>query len=259
MPGHDSPVISELDSTTLGAGLQLTLLDGFRLERAGRALAVSGRGQRLLALLALRGGATRTVIAGMLWPDVPEERARASVRTTVCEVQRSLPGLLTVGPQTLRLSAEVEVDVTALLALAGAALRSTVEPADGALPQSVVDLLPGHRLSGPLLAGWTDDWVLVESERLHHLRLHALDAWVDRALTLEFLALALALAEAAVEVDPLRESAHRRLMQIHLAQGNIASAVRQYHQFTALLHQALGIRPSRLIAELADSILLVSR
>ncbi len=259
MRSNHAPVRSDLSIIPRRTTVRMTLLDGFGLEMEGQSLAVGGRGQRLLAFLALHGGAARSVVAGMLWPEVPEERARASLRAGVCELQRSAPGLLAVGLQSLSLSPALKVDVTELLAVAGTALRATLEAWDGAVPETVVDLLPGNRLAGPLLTGWTDDWVLAERERLQHVRLHALDAWVARATALEFYALALSLAEAAVAEDPLRESAHRRLMQVHLAQGDVAAALRQYEVFQHLLHQALGIRPSRLITDLAEKILQVSR
>ena len=112
----------------------------------------------------------------------------------------------------------------------------------------------GRRLAGPLLPGWTDDWLLAEIERIQQLRVHALDIWAARLLAVAAYPLALSVAEAAVLADPLRESAHRRLMEVHLAQGNTASALRQYQRFSALLREELGIRPSRLIQAMADRI-----
>jgi DNA-binding SARP family transcriptional activator len=62
---------------------ELRLLGGFRLTVDGRTRRVSPSGQRLLALLALRGPHPRSYAAGTLWGDVSESRALARLRTAV--------------------------------------------------------------------------------------------------------------------------------------------------------------------------------
>src|SRR3954447_4040631 len=55
---------------------------------------------------------------------------------------------------------------------------------------------------------------------------------------------ALQAAYAAVHAEPLRESAHRTVVQVHLAEGNLAEALRAYERFRAVLAVELGILPS---------------
>jgi DNA-binding SARP family transcriptional activator len=55
---------------------------------------------------------------------------------------------------------------------------------------------------------------------------------------------ALAAGLAAVSCDPLRESAHRRLAQVHIAEGNFAEALRQYQTYRRLARTELGLPPS---------------
>jgi len=55
---------------------------------------------------------------------------------------------------------------------------------------------------------------------------------------------------AALRNEPLRESAHRALISVHLAEGNPSEALRQYRQFRELLRAELGLEPSPLIKEL---------
>jgi DNA-binding SARP family transcriptional activator len=55
---------------------------------------------------------------------------------------------------------------------------------------------------------------------------------------------------AATAAEPLRESAHRLLIQVHLAEGNVAEAVRQYELYRGLLATELGIEPSLAIKRL---------
>jgi transcriptional activator len=47
-----------------------------------------------------------------------------------------------------------------------------------------------------------------------------------------------------VHGDPLRESAHRRLIELHLADGNPAAALRQYTTYQTLVRSELGVSPS---------------
>ena len=51
-------------------------------------------------------------------------------------------------------------------------------------------------------------------------------------------------ALAVIATDPLRESAHRALIRVHLAEGNIGEALRQYAFFRRLSTQLLGLDPS---------------
>ena len=55
---------------------------------------------------------------------------------------------------------------------------------------------------------------------------------------------ALEVGLAAVASEPLRESAHRAVMRVHIAEGNAAEAFRQYDLFRGLLQSRLGVLPS---------------
>lgn len=54
----------------------------------------------------------------------------------------------------------------------------------------------------------------------------------------------------SIAADPLRESAHRAVVRLHLAEGNVGAAVRQYELCRRLLDQQLGIEPTQLMDEL---------
>jgi tetratricopeptide (TPR) repeat protein len=55
---------------------------------------------------------------------------------------------------------------------------------------------------------------------------------------------ALEAALAAVWGEPLRESAHRVLIKVHLAEGNYGEAMRQYRLYREQLNSELGLDPS---------------
>jgi len=217
---------------------RLWLLGQFRLELPTGTVELCRNGQRVLAFLALRRRVCRTVVAGTLWPEVTEEHARGSLRTTLWKLPREEPPLIGSRGDTLLITPGLRVDVHDLAHTAlGMAESGGGSPSHGEPP---LGLLTGE----DLLPGWDEDWVLVERERLRQLRLHALDALAE-ALTREGKrALAMEAAWASVRAEPLRESAHRAVIAAHLAEGNIGEAVRHYDAFRKLLQEELGVEPS---------------
>jgi len=55
---------------------------------------------------------------------------------------------------------------------------------------------------------------------------------------------------ACVAADPLRESAHRALIQAYLEEGNPSLALRQYHRFRQVAEEDLGLEPTEHIKRL---------
>ncbi len=230
---------------------RVTLLDGFRLEVPGRHQRSAGdelpRGvQRLVAHLCLSHRPTRTATAGQLWPDVPEDHAHGSLRSALWRLNKAAPGLIEVSGSALRLAAGVRVDVWELDDWAQRAIA----------PPGVADevAVPDATLLGDLLPGWYDDWVLLERERLRQLRMQALEAVAARLAFLGRHCEALEAAYAAVRADPLRESAHRTVVRVHLAQGNLAEALRAYEFFRARVEDELGVPPTERMTRLVQDI-----
>jgi DNA-binding SARP family transcriptional activator len=207
---------------------------GFRLLAGGRPVPLVGNAERLLAYLALSGPVPRVVAAGSLWPDVPERRALGSLRTTIWRCNRVVGGLVTVHRERIALAGFVRLDVAELTDAAVSGDASA-------------DVLRDRHAE--LLPGWYDEWVLFERERLRHLRLLALEDAALRLASRGNHAAAFELAVEAVRCEPLRESARRAVIAVHLAQHNVVEAVREYRRFRDLLVGDLGVEPS---AELAD-------
>jgi DNA-binding SARP family transcriptional activator len=226
---------------------RVALLDGFVLERSrgGTTTAVTDLprcAQRLIAHLSLSGRPGRSAIAGQLWPDVPEENAHGSLRSALWRVQKAVPGLVDVSGGALGLADGVRVDVREFTDWA----RRVLDPhavADGMVAPEVA-------LPGELLPGWYDDWVLIARERLRQLKMHALEVLADKLVDAGRYGEAVQAAYAAVEIEPLRESAHRAVLRVHFAEGNTAEAVRAYKGFRDLLADELGVAPSPLMSDL---------
>jgi DNA-binding SARP family transcriptional activator len=222
---------------------RLTLLGPFRLERGEETLRPTENGCRVLAMLGLRGAMSRSDLAGQLWQDASEQCALGSLRTALWRLRKTAPDLLDASGTYLRLQAGVEVDVTAFAAWASGLLRADPEFAVG--PPSVP--------AGDLLVGWSDDWALLERERLRQLRMHAqeeLARWLCRQGRF---AEACEAALEAIGLEPLRESAQRTLIAVHLAEQNVIEARRCYETFASALHAELGIPPSEDLRKLVDT------
>jgi DNA-binding SARP family transcriptional activator len=223
-------------------GWRLSLLGSWRLSLHGQPVDIGVNGQRLLALLALRGPCNRPYLAGMLWPERSEPQAQANLRATLSRLRHRPPArtVMTSGAG-IALRPEVGVDVGDLVDVAYRVL-------DGHLP-SVWPILCRLRAED-LLVGWYEDWITAERERIRQLRLHALERLSTQLLQRGDHPAAVDAALAAVAIEPLRESAHRAVIRVHLAEGNRAEALRQAERLRQLLRHELGVEPSQLISEL---------
>ncbi|GGV07151.1 hypothetical protein GCM10010260_51030 [Streptomyces filipinensis] len=225
---------------------RLRLLGQFRLEFGTESVELCRNGQRLLAFLSLRERAPRTVLAGTLWPEVTEEHARGSLRTTLWKLPRGDTPLVRCCGDVLLVTPALHVDVYALT-------RTALSVVAGCGPPPCCHPPLGLLVGEDLLPGWDEDWVLLERERLRQLRLHALDSLAQTLIEQGRTALAMEAAWAGIRAEPLRESAHRAVVAAHLAEGNVCEALRHYAAFRSLLNDELGVEPSprftRLLAE----------
>jgi DNA-binding SARP family transcriptional activator len=233
-----------------GGGVQIGMLGGFDFSSDGTPIALPLGAQRLLAFLALHGDAHRAAAAERLWPDSVPARAAANLRSALWRGRRagSVTVIDSIGPR-LRLSPQCHVDLVdcqrRAAQIADSLNRSAVD--------DVADMIDG--LSRELLPGWSEDWVTLARERWNHVRLHTLERLARKLLDAERYLPALETAMAAISIEPIRETAHRAVIEIHTAEGNVASALRHYHRYRVLLHRELGVAPSPRMAELAQSLL----
>lgn len=220
--------------------LRLALIGGFALWRGSQELGIATSGQRLIALLALRDRPVgRLHVAGTLWPDYPTARSLADLRTSLWRVNQSSEQVIAATPSFLGLDADVEVDVRNLAAFAR-------QLAEAGTASETIDLDSVHLadLAGDLLPDWYDDWLQDEREGLRQTRLHALESLARRLSASGRHADAIQAALAAIHLEPLRETAHRTLIEMHLAEGNWSEACRQFQRCQRLLREELGVEPS---------------
>jgi DNA-binding SARP family transcriptional activator len=226
---------------------RLTLLGGFSLRVDGTVVPVAAGPQRLVALLALHDRAlSRGYIAGVLWADSTEARAQSCLRSTLWKTRAEGLSLIEARGDSLELSPDVDVDVRFVMGLA----RDLVA---GHFSQDM-SALAEPWFSGELLPGWYEDWVELERERLRQLTLHALESLCVHLTSTRRYGAAVLAGLAAVGREPLRESAHRVLIQAHLAEGNAGEAVRRYQRYAEIAGRELGVEPSPMMRSLLSGV-----
>jgi DNA-binding SARP family transcriptional activator len=58
-----------------------------------------------------------------------------------------------------------------------------------------------------------------------------------------------------VAIEPLRESAHRRVIAVHVDEGNLVQAIRQYRAYQQLLDDELSMQPTAQLRALRGPLL----
>ncbi len=238
---------------------RLVLLGGFRLTIDDDDVAVtSAVAQSLLAFLALHGDVahTRVRLAGLLWPDLPEDRSRRRLTQTVWRLRNECPdGRLpvTVSADSLQFDAsKCSVDaVEAIAALERFESDERKVPDEADLGR----LIAVERLfSGSLLPGHYDEWMADERSGFERRHLRVLQRIVTAYRRQGELDHALDWAQQVVENDPLSEAAYRQLMQILLLLNRPGDARRAFAALEATLQDEFSASPSAETKQLAELI-----
>lgn len=219
------------------ATVRLRLLGGFELTVDDCPQELPPAAARLVAFLALSGRTLlRSYVAGVLWGDRSEERAGACLRSAIWRANATYPVIRAARTRLALMGMSVDAVDAAQAAHAQLVGGSPVPPAV---------------LTGELLPGWYDDWVIVERERLGQLCLEGMEQMAQTYLRQGRWHQAVEAALAVVAVEPLRESAHCVLIEAHTAAGNRAAALRQYDACRVLMRRELGLEPGAAVSRAA--------
>ena len=228
--------------------VRLGLLGGFRLSVEAEDVPLPMNAQRLVCFLALHDQPLlRTFVSGALWEESTDHRAGGSLRSALWRLRRATYPVVALTSDHIELAPTVAVDLREGEALAHRVLDPSQDLDDVAEVNEEV-------LSADLLPDWTEDWVLMERESYHQLRLRALEALCRRLTAKGRFGQAVQAGLAAVSGEPLRESARLALIEAHLAERNVAAALREYEAFRQLLQDDLGLDPSEEMRALVEGI-----
>lgn len=225
------------------AAPEVTVLGSFGVRCGSGAVEMRPSSRKLVALLAVRGPLQRESAAGLLYPDLPAGRASGNIRTVLWRLREDADGLLAEEGNQMHLS-NARVDLADVRAWCDRSLQGAADDAC---------LVP--RATAVLLPGWSDPWLTEPREELCMSQILALEANAQGQLMAGHFGAASRFALAAVGMDPLRESAVRLLVDIHLREGNTVEAVRRYRRFQQLLWLELEAVPGPALNSLVAPVL----
>jgi DNA-binding SARP family transcriptional activator len=221
--------------------ISLSLIRDFEVRHNGELVDLPPNSQRLVGFLAFQDRPVRrSYVSGTLWFNADDYRASASLRSALWRLP-SMPGFDLVGSSHTHiwLRPSVTIDIREMMERG---MRVLSAPhGDSELIDVARELVS---FGDDVLVGWYDDWVITEREQFRQIRLHALDRIGDQLLDQGRFCDALQVGLAAIRAEPLRESSHRLLIRVHLREGNVAEAIRQYRSYAGLLRRELQATPS---------------
>lgn len=194
---------------------------------------------------------SREMIAGMLWGEKDEARARHSLSQALSDLRRTFGDQLVLGNSQFVWSPSnaISVDVARLSAIEPAyASREELELFE-TLHQG--EFLQGFDFAQTGLSSWME----AERERLSR-RLHdALARLAQIRLAAREYDLALSTAQRILELDPYDETVHRTIMRCHAGKGFPRRARDHFEALARELEIELGVTPEDETADLLSQIL----
>jgi DNA-binding SARP family transcriptional activator len=224
---------------------RVEILGGFRLSQGAETVRVSTSAERLIAFLAVHNRpVSRLYVASSLYLELTDARAAANLRSILWRLRSEGLRVVEVDGAEIRLTGGVTTDLGDALALATQILAD-----DSAVESDFAPFLTD------ILPDWYDDWLVFERDRYRQLRHLVLELLCRRLAARADFSHAVTAGLAAVEIDPLSESAQGALIEAYLAEGNCASALRQYQCFSRALAEDLGLEPSPCLRRLFGDVL----
>jgi WD40 repeat protein/DNA-binding SARP family transcriptional activator len=247
------------------ARLSVRLLGPLKVIQDGESVTgfESDKARALLAYLAVETAHPhrREKLAGLLWPDWPEQAARANLRRTLANLRQVIgdrqatPPFLLISRQMIQFNSASDawIDVMAFTNLleAKGASQQVIHRLEEA-----VELYRGSFLEGFSIGDSPafEEWTLLNREQLHRLMMEALHRLADGYERRGEYERALQHTWRQVDLDPWREKAHRQLMRLLALNGQRGVALTQYETCRRLLAEELGVEPAEETTRLYEQI-----
>jgi TolB-like protein/DNA-binding SARP family transcriptional activator/tetratricopeptide (TPR) repeat protein len=218
--------------------IHVATLGGLRIERDGeeiRDLLAQPVRCALFLYVAIKRRATRDELAVLLWPERSDERARHSLSQTLYELRRRLgDDWVTANGDHVEVASAVTVDALEFIAAT-----------EAGEDEVAVQAYRGAFLEGSHVGETAAFEAWVDRRRSQLARLHRdvcrrlIGARIERTDT----AGALAVAHHWVEIDPLEDEAHHRLIELLARMGRRSEALRHYEGYADLIGRELDLEP----------------
>ena len=246
--------------------LNLYLLGTFKIILDGDPVTgfATDKARALLAYLALESDRpqSRDGLAGLLWPDQPEKKARQNLRQTLLYLRQALcadDSCLLIDRDTAQFDpgGDYTLDVTEFQALSRACRQHRHRQPETCLPciqrrERQAALYRGEFLEHFYLSDSAlfEEWATLQREWLHREAVEALFALTEFHTRRGDLARAREFARRQVELEPWREEAHRQLMRLLALEGQRSAALAQYETCRRILRAEFDVEPAAETAQL---------
>lgn len=192
----------------------------------------------------------REVLIERFWSSHEPSRARSCLGSALSRLRNALrvggTEWLEVSPRgepRISPKAPIWFDIVAFEAGTSLALAAPPGCLEPIRATQLAEALKHYR--GDLLLGWYDNWVLEERERLRLVCLRGHRRLMEHFVALGDIDNAISSGLAALRLEPLQEMIQQQVIELYLASGQRAAAMRQYDRLVQLLKEELGVVPSK--------------
>ncbi|MBI4545309.1 MAG: hypothetical protein HY703_08950 [Gemmatimonadetes bacterium] len=212
--------------------IRLVTLGGLHCYRDGEeveALPAQRLRCALLVYLALEREASRDTLVAVFWPERDAERSRHALTQTLYELRRTLgEDWVDAQPDRVRASRILGTDA-----------EEFAQALERGAHGEALALYHGAFLHGVYLADnpQFESWVDRQRSRLERLHRRAQREFLDGRIQAGDLAGALAAAQRWVDVEPLEDEAHHRIIELLARTGQRTEALQHYEAYLRLLQK----------------------
>lgn len=209
---------------------------------------------------------TRGELVALLWPELDAERGRAALRRTLSTLRTAIGSVL--GNDVIEANRDrVALDRTRVWLDIEEVDRHLQDDhghgPDKVCPECVTAIQSAAALyRGPFMHGFFlrdspefEDWQRNQAELRQRNWRELVDRWALALASGGRFGEAAEITQRRLDLDPLDEAGHRRLMQYLVWDGDRVGALRQYRECALLLDRELGVPPLPETRELYEEIL----
>ncbi len=243
--------------------LAINVLGEFQVFVEGTPISAfeSDKTRALLVYLAVESGRShrRGSLAGLLWPDCPEQAARHNLSQALFNLRLAVgdhtarPPFFLINRQEIQINRESDysLDLDQFNAYYSASGNDQGgENADYSYHlqqlEEMVRIYRGEFLQQFYVedSAEYEDWILVQREALHLQVINALTILANEYERLGDFQTAHRYALQQLALDPWREEAHYQIMRLLALDGQRSAALAQYESCRKVLADELGVKPS---------------